>query len=485
MAAASLISIAGARAAPGNLTVALPGDFPSLIPSDDSSPLGFNYRLNVFDQLTFIERDGRVGARLATGWAVTDDLLVWTFKLRTDARFHNGTPVTAKDVEFTTRYILDNPQSPTRTLLRLIKDVRAVDDDTVEFTLNQPYAFFERQISFINIMSKAYHEQVGNLGYSQNPVGSGPYKFIRWVKDDRLELEAFNDYWGGPPALKRATFRPIPADTSRATALLSGEVDLVTTLPPPLIERLRGARGLEVGTAPGSRVIFVGFNVNASPLDNPNIREAIDLAIDRKAITEKLLRGLGQPASMMIPPNNVGYDPATIPVAQDMARAKQLVSDSGYKGDTIFIDYPSNNIILANETVQAIAGFLTEAGLKVDIRPAEFTAFFPQWAQTKMKSMYMFAYGSTQYHADTILTAMYETGGRVYKLNEEVDALAKEQRRTVDRSKQNEVISRLFRIAAQDRYNLPLYYEYNAFGMKAGTDYVPWPDGFVRLYEFK
>jgi peptide/nickel transport system substrate-binding protein len=259
----------------------------------------------------------------------------------------------------------------------------------------------------------------------------------------------------------------------------------VTSLPPALVEALDAAPGIETGVAPGSRVIFVGFNVNSPPLDDPLIREAIDLAIDRTAITEELLRGMGQPASMMIPPNNVGYDPALQPVEQEMERARELVQQSGYDGTAITIEYPSNNIVMANETVQAIAGYMTEAGLNVEIEPSEFTAFFPKWAQRQMDSMYLFAYGSTQYHADTILTAMYEAGSRIYRVNETIDALVKQQRQIVDQAEQTEVIHEIFRLAAEDRYNIPTYYEYNAYGMVEGLGYEPWPDGFVRLYDFK
>ncbi|WP_332719484.1 ABC transporter substrate-binding protein [Pelagibacterium mangrovi] len=480
------MALAGpAYAAPETISVALPGDFPSLIPSADSSPMGFNYRLNVFDQLTEINPDGSVAPRLATDWSVSEDLLTWTFTIRNDATFHDGAPVTARDVEYTTRQILDNPQSPTRTFLSLVENVEATNENTVVFTLNQPYAIFERQISFISIISEAYHKEVGDEGYASHPIGSGPYKFVEWVRDDRLELEANEDYWRGAPAIKSAVFRPIPADASRATALASGGVDLVTSLPPSLVASLDATPGIETGVAPGSRVIFVGFNVNIPPLDSPEIREAIDLAINRQAITEQLLRGMGAPSSMMVPPNNVGYNPDLEPVQQDMARAQELVIQSGYGGEAISIEYPSNNIVMANETVQAIAGYLTEAGLNVDIQPSEFTAFFPKWAQTQMDGMYMFAYGSSQYHADTILTAMYEEGSRIYKINEEIDAMVKEQRKIIDQAEQTEVIGKIFQIAAQDRYNIPIYQEYNAYGMIEGLGYEPWPDGFVRLYDFQ
>ncbi|SMQ85706.1 peptide/nickel transport system substrate-binding protein [Devosia lucknowensis] len=485
--AAAALALAGVPgyAAPETLSVGLTGDFPSLIPSADSTPLGYNYRLNVFDQLTEIGRDGSVSPRLATDWDASDDLVTWTFNLRPGTTFHDGAPVTAADVVYTVEYILNDPKSPTRPFIRLVDSVAALDDNTVEFTLIQPYAIFDRQISFISIMSKAYHEAVGDDGYARKPIGSGPYRVVEWVRDDHMQLEAYEDYWAGAPAIKTATFRPLPSEAGRVAALMSGGIDLAVALPPSLMDTLGNAPGVKTLVAPGFRVIFAGFNVNAPPLDNPAIREAIDLAIDRDAIANGLLRGMGAPAPMMIPEGSVGFDPAVEAVSQDMARAKELVVGSGYNGEVIPIEYPNNNFSMANETVQAIAGYLTEAGLNVEIRPSEFTAFFPKWAQTSMDAMYVFAYGSTQYHADTILVAMYENGGRVYKENPEIDALVKQQRTIRDTAEQTKVINDLFRIAAQDRYNIPIYREYNAFGMVEGLEFDPYPDGFVRLYTFK
>ncbi|MBL0934681.1 MAG: hypothetical protein IBJ07_08005 [Rhizobiaceae bacterium] len=472
-------------AAPESITVALPGDFPSLNPSRDTSPLGFNYRLNVFDQLTALQQNGDMRPRLAEEWSFSEDLTEWTFKLRDDVKFHDGSPLTAKDVVWTVEYILNDPQSPTRTFLNLVSEVELVDDRTVLFRLKQPYAIFHRQISFINIMPQAYFEEVGEEGFAAKPIGSGPYRVVEWIKDDRLVLEANADYWGGAPAIKTATFRPIPAEASRAASLASGEVDLVTSLPPSLLEQMRNSPGIEAGQAPGSRVIFAAFNVNTPPLDNAKVREAIDVAIDREAIAQQLLRGLGKATGMMIPPNNIGYDPSFTPTPYDPELAKKLVAESGYAGETISIQYPSNNIVMANEVVQAIAGYMTAAGLKVDIQPLEFTAFFPLWLQTKLDSMYMFAYGSTQYHGDTILTSMYEEGSRIYKVNPRIDELVKLQRTQTDVEEQKGTISEIFKLSNEDRYELPLYDEMQAFGMKEGLGYEPWPDGFVRLYEFE
>lgn len=484
--AASLSAAGGvAQAAPNAITVALPGDFPSLDPSKDTSPLGFNYRLNVFDALTELQRDGKLNPRLAESWTFSPDLTEWTFKLRQGVKFHDGSPFIADDVVFTINRIKADNASPVRTFIRLVEKVEKVDSHTVLFKLTQPYGIFHRQISYVNVMSKTYVDKEGDQIYATRPVGTGPYKLVRWVKDDRMELEANADYWRGAPAIKRATLRPIPSESSRTAALLSGEVDLVPTLPPSLIEQLKSNRDLDVNTAPSFRVIFIAFNVNKRPLDNAKVREAIDIAIDRPAITDKLLRGLGKPTGIMVPPMNIGYDPSFKPAPYEPQKAKQLVAESGYDGTPIVIQYPNNNIVMANEVVQAVAGYMTAAGLKVEIKPMEFTAFFPLWLQSKLDSMYFFAFGSTQYHAESVLTTMYEQGSHAYKVDMEIDELLKKQRMITDPAEQTKVIAAAFRKSNQNRYHLPLYDEMQAFGAKKTVGYSPWPDGFVRLYDFK
>jgi len=474
-----------AEAAPNAITVALPGDFPGLDPSKDTSPLGFNYRLNVFDALTELQRDGKLNPRLAESWTFSPDLTEWTFKLRQNVKFHDGSPFSADDVVFTINRIKADNTSPVRTFIKLVDDVQVLDPHTVKFKLSQPYGIFHRQISYVNQMSKTYFDKVGDQGYATKPVGTGPYKLVRWVKDDRMELEANPDYWRGAPAIKKATLRPIPSEASRTAALLSGEIDLVPALPPSAIDQLKANRDLDANTAPSFRVIFVAFNVNKAPLDNAKIREAIDVGIDRQAITDKLLRGLGKPTGIMVPPMNIGYDPSFKPVAFDPAKAKKLVAEAGYDGTPITIQYPNNNIVMGNEVVQAIAGYMTAAGLKVDIKPMEFTAFFPLWLQSKLDSMYFFAFGSTQYHAESVLTTMYENGSHAYKVDMEIDALLKKQRMITDPDEQTKIIAAAFRKSNENRYHLPLYDEMQAYAAKKSVGYSAWPDGFVRLYDFK
>ena len=153
---ASVSLLAGsavAVAAPTELTIALSGDIPTLDPSKDTSPIGLNYRLNVFEALTQLDRDGKVQPQLAESWTHSDDWTEWTFKLRPGVKFHDGSAMTAADVVFTIDHVLADKTSPVRTFMRLVKSAEAVDDHTVTFTLTQGYATFDRQAKYLYIMS--------------------------------------------------------------------------------------------------------------------------------------------------------------------------------------------------------------------------------------------------------------------------------------------------------------------------------------------
>ncbi len=483
----SLVGVTGVASAapPQTLTVALPGDFPRLDPSKDTSPLGFNFRLNVFDALTQIERNGEVHPRLATKWATSPDLTEWTFTLRQGVKFHDGSPFTAADVVWTVERILDDPTTPVRTFLKIASSAQAVDDYNVKFKLVQPYGNFDRQMTYISMMSKTYFDKVGDKGYETHPVGTGPYSLVRWVKDDRSTLRANPSYWGGEPAIKTAVYRPIPSEASRVAALLSGEVDLVPALPPSFMKQLSASPDLKVGIAPGFRVIFLGFNVNVAPLNNPKVLEAIDRGIDRESLTKYLLQGLGKPTGIVVPPVDIGYDPSFKPTPFDPDAARKLVKDSGYDGKPVILQYPNDNLVMADQVAQAIAGYLTAIGLKIDLRPMEFTAFFPAWLQDKLNAAYLFAFGGTSYHAEAILTTLYEKGSHGFKIDDRIDHLLKQERTLTDPVEQKKLLSEAFRYSNEDRYEIPLYDELQAFGERKTVDYIPFPDGFVRLYDLK
>jgi peptide/nickel transport system substrate-binding protein len=243
------------------LVVAQASDVLTLDASADTSPISLNVFKNIYDQLIDIAADGSVQPLLATAWEASRDSTIWTFSLRAGAKFHDGTPVTADDVVWTYRMIMGQAKSPVRSYLVKVKSVEQTADGRIRFVLTESFAPFDRQVSLISIMPQKAYEKMGAAKFAGNPVGSGPFKVVRWVKDDRVELEAFAGYWGGAPKIRKVVFRPVPSETARAAALLSGELDVVPVLPPSLVERLSARKGVRIEKVASNKVLYLGFNV--------------------------------------------------------------------------------------------------------------------------------------------------------------------------------------------------------------------------------
>ncbi|MGH3117897.1 MAG: ABC transporter substrate-binding protein, partial [Gaiellales bacterium] len=289
------------------LVVAQSSDVLTLDPSVDTSPISLNVFKNIYDQLTNIDRDGNVQPQLASSWESSEDAKTWTFTIEPDVTFHDGSTMTIEDIIWTYDMIMDNPSSPVATYLTMVEDVKKVGDDQVQFTLSQPFAPFDRQVSLISILPQKVYVEMGPEAFSREPVGSGPYKVLEWVKDDHLSLEAHADYWGEKPSIREVTVRPVPSESSRASGLETGELDIVPILPPSSVQRLEGSDTVDVRRVASNRVLYIGFNTE-NPLLTEPLRQAADMAIDRDAITQQLLGGLGEPLGQIVAQVTFGFD---------------------------------------------------------------------------------------------------------------------------------------------------------------------------------
>ena len=477
---AAIVGAAVARpayAAPaGKLMVALGADVLTLDPSVNSSAVGLNAFKNVYDQLTDITIDGSVAPQLATAWTASADARTWTFTLRTDARFHDDSPVTIDDVVWSFTKILADQTSPVRSYLSTVVAVDKVADDKIRFTLNAPFAPFPRQVSLISIIPRAAYERLGAARFSVAPIGSGPFKVVTWVKDDRLELAANASYWGGGPHVASVIFRPVPSESARVAGLQSGELDIVPLLPPASVPRLQSTAGLQVSKVRNNRVVYLGFDTTNPLLANVKLRQAVDMAIDRTAITQKLLQGLGTPEGQLVASMTFGYDPSVKPTQYDPGRARQLLKESAYTGAKLPFQYPNNRFVLATEVAEAIAGYMQAIGLNVDLQGMEYSAFFPLWAANKLRSIHMFAFGPSIMDAELPLETLYEAHAHGYWPDADVDRLVKEQRATSNSAKRQELISQIWRASQQAVPYVVLYGEIQAYGIRAGIDWSPRPD---------
>jgi peptide/nickel transport system substrate-binding protein len=472
--------------APSRVVAALSSDIATLDPTIHHAITSFHARLNIFDALTDIGPDSSVLPRFATSWEKSNDAKSWTFTIRTGAKFHNGEPVTVDDVIFSYQKIIDDEKSPTRVYVNNIASIDRVSDTQVRFNLKTPFAPFDRNATLIAVIPKKAYQDMGADAFGKKPIGSGPYRVVNWVKDDRLELEAFEGWWGGAPSIKQVVMRPVPSEAARSAALVSGEVDIVPALPPALMQTLSNRPGVKVNVSDGYKVVYMGFNPADASLKDIKMRQAIDAAIDRNAITQQLLRGMAIPNGQILAKVSFGHDEKRSPTKFDPERAKQLVKESGYSGETITFQYPNDFIASADAVAAAVAGYLKAVGINVKFEGMEYNGFYALWSGKKLNGMHMFVFGPSLVDGDVPIFSIFATkGNRGYMFDPKVDQLAEDQRSESDPKKRLEIIAQIWR--ETDRYQpfAFLYNERQAVGLRDGVEWEAQPDGYIRFWKVR
>ena len=462
--------------AQSEITVAQSSDIRTLDPSVDTSPISLNVFQNVFSALTQIAADGSVEPELATEWTSNADSTEWTFSIREGVTFHDGTPLTAEDVVWTYEKIMADEGSPVRAYLSRVDTVEATGEFEVTFTLSAPFAPWPRQLTLVSILPSDTYQERGAEAFNTDPVGSGPFRIVSWAKDEAVTMEAFDDYWDGRPAIDRVIWRPVPSDSARAAGLLSGELDVVPLLPPALVERIDAADGVDVKTVASNRVLYIGFDTNTPPYDDVNLRRAIDHAINRDAITERLLRGLGEPMGQIVAPVTFGYDPAIEPTPYDPDRARELLAESTYDGEELTFLYPNNRYAFGTEVAQAIGGFLDDIGVNVRLEGMEYSAYFPLWLGKELNSIHMFGFGPSIMDAQLPLGSLLASDSRGYWSDPRVDDLIAAQLAEADPEARQALISEIWGMVKDNVPYSMLYNEVQAYGVASNLNWEPRPD---------
>lgn len=393
---------------------------------------------------------------LATSWEQPSPT-VYRFHLRPDARFHDGTPVTAKDVVYTFQWILDPAHgSPHRTAYAPIRDIVAEDDHTVRFDLSVPHAPF-----LVNMVRGIVPAHLGDdPGYASRPIGSGPYRLAEVRPGEALELEAFDGYPGGPPPTARILFKVIPEDTVRMLALKKGDVQFVLNgLPPDALDALKDDRNLVVERGPGTTYSYLGFNLRDPILKVHAVREAIARAIDRDAIVTGVYRGQARPATGLLPPGHWAYEGDVPTYPYDPAAARRLLDEAGFPdpegpAPRFALTYKTSQNQLTRRIGEVLQEQLAQVGIQVTVRSYEWGTFYADiksgnfqlytlsWVGVTDPDIYNYAFDSRSVPPDGANRGRYA--------NPELDALLAQGRTEGDREKRRAIYARVQRIVARD-----------------------------------
>lgn len=470
----------------GTVTVAQGVDVATLDPNFDTIIAAQNVLGNVFDPLVSFGPGGELEPALATSWKITSDR-TYEFQLRKNVKFHDGTPFTAKDVKFTLDRILDPAlKSKQRSYIEMIAKVEAPDESTVRVALSEPHAPFLRRLAIVYVVSADHAAKVGADAFAKNPIGTGPYKFVEWVKDQRIVMEANKDYWRGVPKIGKVTFKPIREISSRIAELRTGAVDIAVDLPPDQFDLVRSDTKLRVEAVKSVRTGWLTLNTREKPLDDPRVRQALNYGVNVDSIIKNLFKGAVQRATGPYTPVVFGYDKTIEPYPYDPERAKALLKEAGYpNGLKLKLETPIGRTLLDKESAEVIATDLAKIGVTVEVVTAQFEVFFERFLGKKMTNLAMISCGNVVFDVDFCIGLHFDSPRRgLYYSTPEMDRLIQEAKTTVDESKRVALYKTLLRKLTKDDAAAIWLWDYqNFYGVNNRVVWSARPDEQTWMYE--
>jgi len=367
------------------LTIALVANVNTLDPRQTvTATTDLSVISHLYSSLVIRSADMKINPSLAKSWETPDDL-TWRFHLVPGVQFPDGEKLDAAAVKWNIDNILD-PATKSRVKIwyQAIKEVRVVDPATVDIITEKPFPALLDQLSMMFLLPP---EWTGKNNPANAAMGTGPYDLVDFKSGDHLTLKAKKDYWGEKPQFDEVVFRVMPEDSSRIAALLSGDVDLITSFPPSEIDRINKSGKADAGAGPSARAMLVKLNTLIPPFKgNTKLRVALNYAVDRKAINDSLWNGLGELAAcQVLSKDYFGFDPDLKPYAYDPAKAKQLVAEAGYPdGLDITLQVPQGRYLQSNEIAQVVAAQLGDIGVRAKIIEMQFGEFMKEYVPGKL-----------------------------------------------------------------------------------------------------
>jgi peptide/nickel transport system substrate-binding protein len=494
-AAASLPGLPQAARAQGTqkreLVVAQGGDIAALDPHLSTSSNDIRISFNIFDNLTSRRPDGKLLPSLATEWKLQGQT-AWVFKLRSGVKFHNGDPLTSADVKFSIDRSLDTSLKGNRvnTVLTTVDRVETPDPGTAVVHTKKPDPLLPARLGFYGgqIIPKKYVETVGPDAFNAKPVGSGPTRFVSWTKDDKLVLEANPDYWGGRVDFDRLVVRALPEMAPRVAALLKGEVDLITQVPPDQGERVKGNASTVVSGALYGGLYVLAVNSKRPPLDNPLVKQALSLAIDREAIVKELWRGRGVVPSGMIAKGDNHFDASLPPLAFNASEAKARLKKAGYKGEEVVIETTVGYMAGDKPMAEAIQAMWRDVGVNSKVEVLEYSVRAQKIREKSFKGLWWSDPTSTLRDPDGMMWRLLGPGGpQDYWRHPEFDELGSAARFSVDEKFRADAYKKMTQLFLENFPWVPVIQPYEDYGLQKYVEWTPDPlqQLEIRRFNFK
>ena len=462
------------------------GDVSKFDPHFSTSSNDIRVSFNIFDNLTSRHPDAKLYPGLATEWKLTAPT-TWTFRLRSGVKFHNGDPFTSADAKWSLERTYDPAvKTMVATVFTTIDRIEAPDAGTLVIHTKKPDPLLPARLAFYGgqIVPSKHVQAVGNDEFNAKPVGTGPVRFVSWTKDDRLVMDASPDYWGGKINVDRVSVRAIPEAAPRIAALLKGEVDIITQLPPDQGERVASGNTTVKG-ALYAGLYVLAVNSKRPPLDNPLVKQALSLAIDRDAIAKELWRGRGIVPSGPIARGDNHYDAKLPPLAYSPAKARELLKKSGYANEEIFIETTVAYVSNDKQMSEAIQGMWKDVGVNVKVEVIEYSVRAQKNREKTFKGVWWGDPTSTLGDPDGMMWRLLGPGGiNDYWRHPKFDELGTAARFSVDEKFRASAYKEMTQLFLENFPWLPVIQPYEDYGLQKYVDWTPNPNQQFEVRRF-
>jgi peptide/nickel transport system substrate-binding protein len=510
--ALALTAIVALPAGGAELTIGLGADVTALDPHYHNVTPNNNVAAHLFGYLVQRNEKSQLEPGLATEWK-TIDPLTWEFKLRKGVKFHDGSDFTAADVVASIERVptVPNSPSPFTAFTKQIKEMIVVDPYTLRLRTATPYPLMPSDMTQVTIISKAAAKATTeDFNSGKAAIGTGPYKLLRYVKGDRIELARNDAYWGGKTPWEKVTLRLLPQDASRVAALLSGDVQAIENVPTADVAQLRQDKKLQLSRTVADRLIYLhldshrdvspfvtdkaGKPLEPNPLQDVRVRRAMSKAINRAAIVDKVMEGEAVPSGQLVPEFLFGATKNLKVEPFDPEGAKTLLAEAGYPdGFGLTVHAPNNRYVNDAKIAQAVAQMLSRVGIDTKVVAMPSSTYFTQATELKFSFM-LVGWSTGTGEASSSLKALlmtynrdkgYGTANRGRYSNPKVDVLTEDALATVDDVKREAYLQRATEVAINDVGVIPLHFQVNLWATRDGITYVPRTDEYTLAWKFK
>jgi peptide/nickel transport system substrate-binding protein len=471
-----------------------------LDPHANSEEVTNNICFHIFDPLVFLDRNLKVIPWAANSWQ-NPNPATWVFHLRPGIRFHDGTPLTSRDVVYSIERIRSLGHSPKKPFVLSIESIQALDDERVEIVTRDPYMPLLIKLSQIMIVPEAYYRRYPAEYVKYHPLGSGPYEPVSIDFNKEITLQAVPGTWRGKPSFHRVRFEFVGDERQRTQQLIDGELDLIKEPSIGLTKELRQSERFEVVQTDGIRLIFIGLTYRSTmkdgstnPFGNTAVRQAIHLALDRQALCRDTLSNMATPAGQLVPSLVFGYAPGIPPPRYDPARARQILEENHFPFDRTFpAQYPADKYFRIGKTAEACARQLAKIGVKIRPVPVPARRFIPEvegnvydvffcgWSAITGDTSDFFENCFHSRSPDTYYGFFNPVGYH----NPEMDALIETSTRLAQRETRLASLQEIMKVCMDEMIWIPLYFLKDSYALRRDLEFTPRVDRYVFLMDLK